>query len=67
MIKQRLRLLDTEAIALHYQVAPGTIRRWASEDHWHRYGTRRHRLWSMTDAQQSWTRRNTPNEDQTCA
>lgn len=56
-MKPRLRLLDTEAIALHYKVAPGSIRRWASEDGWHRYGTRRHRLWSLADAQASYERR----------
>lgn len=67
MIKPRLRLLDTEAIAHHFHVAPGTIRRWASEDQWHRYGTRRNRLWSLADAQRSWERRNTSNEDTTCA
>jgi 23S rRNA G2445 N2-methylase RlmL len=57
MMKPRLRLLDTEALALHHKVAPGTIRRWASEDGWHRYGTRRHRLWSMADAQASQDKR----------
>lgn len=60
MLKPRLRLLDTEALAFHHQVAPGTIRRWASEDRWHPYGTRRHRLWSMADAEASATRRKTP-------
>ncbi|MBW0088251.1 hypothetical protein I4I73_03350 [Pseudonocardia sp. KRD-184] len=53
MNKPRLCLLDTEAIAFHYSVAPGTVRRWASEEGWHRYGTRRHRLWSLAQAQQS--------------
>lgn len=43
-------LTDTEALAVHHGVAPGTIRRWASEDGWRPYGTRRHRLWSMDDA-----------------
>jgi len=57
MIKSRLRLLDTEALALHHGVAPGSIRRWASEDGWHRYGTRRHRLWSMAEAHESAARR----------
>lgn len=57
MIKQRLRLLDTEAIAHHYGVATGTIRRWASEDGWHPYGTRRFRSWSLDDAQRSWEKR----------
>lgn len=67
MIKARLRLLDTEALAHHHGVAPGTIRRWASEDRWHRYGTRRHRLWSMAEAGASWERRQPPIEGQTCA
>jgi hypothetical protein len=48
-----LILTDTEALAVHHGVAPGTIRRWASEDRWTPYGTRRHRLWSMDDAQAS--------------
>ncbi|HVM13622.1 MAG TPA: hypothetical protein VM287_04750 [Egibacteraceae bacterium] len=60
MTKPRLRLLDTEAIAYHFRVAPGTIRRWASEDHWHPYGTRRRRLWSLADAQASAERRHAP-------
>lgn len=46
-------LVDTEALAVHHGVAPGTIRRWASEDHWRPYGTRRYRLWSMDDAAES--------------
>lgn len=57
MTKPRLRLLDTEAIAVHYRVAPGTIRRWACQDRWRAYGTRRHRLWNLRDAQQSYERR----------
>lgn len=59
MIKPRLRLLDTEALALHHGVAPGTIRRWACEDRWHPYGTRRHRQWDMAAAQRSYERRHT--------
>jgi hypothetical protein len=57
VIKPRLRLLDTEALALHYGVAVGTIRRWASEDGWHGYGTRRHRQWDMAEARRSWEKR----------
>lgn len=67
MNKPRLRLVDTEALAVHYGVAPGTIRRWASEDRWHPYGTRRFRTWSMTDAQQSWETRNRPTQTRDCA
>jgi 23S rRNA G2445 N2-methylase RlmL len=67
VIKPRLRLLDTEALALHHKVAPGTIRRWASEDAWHRYGTRRHRLWSMAEAQRSARNRQPPNGGADCA
>lgn len=63
MIKPRLRLLDTEALALHHGVARGTIRRWASEDRWHPYGTRRHRLWSMDDARKSRQRRHQDDDD----
>lgn len=67
MNKPRLRLLDTEALALHHGVACGTIRRWAHEDGWHRYGTRRHRLWSMAEVQASAERRQPPNEGVSCA
>lgn len=67
MMKPRLRLVDTEALAHHHKVAPGTIRRWASEDGWHRYGTRHHRLWSMAEAAKSWERRQPPKEGATCA
>jgi 23S rRNA G2445 N2-methylase RlmL len=67
VIRPRLRLLDTEALAHHHKVAPGTIRRWASEDHWHPYGTRRFRLWSMADAQRSAEKRQPPNEGSDCA
>lgn len=54
------RLCDVEAIALHYGVAKGTIRRWASEDRWTPFGTRRRRLWSLRDAQKSFERRHPP-------
>lgn len=57
MIKPRLKLLDTEALAAWLHVAPGTIRRWASEDRWHPYGTRRYRLWSLRDAEASYNQR----------
>lgn len=67
MNKPRLRLLDTEALALHHGVATGTIRRWASEDGWHRYGTRRHRQWSMAEAHVSAERRQPPKEGAHCA
>lgn len=67
MIKRRLMLLDTEAIAGHYGVATGTIRRWASQDHWHPYGTRRYRQWSLWDAQDSYDRRHTDNDTAACA
>lgn len=62
MIKPRLRLLDTEAIAVHYKVSTGTIRRWACEDRWHRYGTRRQRLWNLTEAQRSWEKRHAQDQ-----
>ena len=51
MIEQKLRLLDTEAIAVHYGVAPGTVRSWASRYRWSAYGSVRNRLWSLTEAQ----------------
>lgn len=67
MIKQRLRLLDTEAIAMHYGVAPGTIRRWAHDGHWTPYGTRRHRLWNLTEIE-AWRQNQHSQKDQgTCA
>lgn len=66
MIKQRLRLLDTAALANHYHVAPGTIRRWACEDHWASYGTRRTRQWNMIEVQASYDRRHA-TESETCA
>jgi uncharacterized protein YjcR len=67
VIKPRLRLLDTEALAHHHHVAPGTIRRWAHEDGWHPYGTRRFRLWSMAEAKASAEKRQPPNEGSDCA
>lgn len=57
VIKPRLRLVDTEALAVHFKVAPGTIRRWASQDRWHPYGTRAGRLWNITSAQRSYDKR----------
>ena len=50
-------LLDVEAIARHYKVAAGSVRRWASEDRWKPYGTRHRRLWDLNDAQVSYERR----------
>lgn len=67
MTTPRIRLVDTEALAHHYGVAVGTIRRWASEDRWHPYGTRRSRKWSLADAQESWAARNTPESTRDCA
>lgn len=66
MIKQRLRPLDTAALALHYHVAQGTIRRWACEDHWTPYGGRRTRQWNMIEVQASYDRRHAC-EQQACA
>lgn len=63
MMTQSLLLLDTEAIAWHYAVAPGTIRYWASQDHWHTYGTRRHRLWNLRQAQTSYEQRHPEKQD----
>lgn len=50
-------LLDTQAIAVHYRVARGTVGRWASEDRWVKYGTRRRRLFDLREAQASYDRR----------
>jgi hypothetical protein len=55
MTKARLRLLDTEAIAWHYGVAPGTVRRWACQAKWRPYGSRKHRLWNLTEVD-AWKR-----------
>lgn len=54
MIKPRKRLLDTEAVAEFYGVKPGTVRSWASRYGWTPYGTRRHRLWDLNEAQASY-------------
>lgn len=61
MTKPRVRLVDTQAIACHYGVAEGTVRRWASEDRWHRWGSRRHRQWNLADAQRSYDKRHPPD------
>ncbi len=53
MVKQRLRLVDFEALSFHYQVPQSTLRRWAVEDGWHKYGQPRARLWSMLEVQAS--------------
>jgi hypothetical protein len=63
MIKQRAVLLDTAAVAVHYGVAVGTVRYWASVDHWHPYGSRRKRQWNLWDAQASYERRHTESDD----
>lgn len=64
MIKQRKILVDTGAMAARFEVAPGTVRYWASQDHWTPYGTRRHRLWNLADAQASYDRRHPGDEDE---
>ena len=50
-------MCDVEAIATHYRVARGTVRRWASEDRWVPYGTRRYRRWDLREAEASFTAR----------
>lgn len=62
MITKTPKLVDTEAIACHYGVARGTIRRWASQDRWHPYGTRRHRFWNLHEAQRSYQKRHPDTE-----
>lgn len=57
MTSPRIRLADTASLARHYGVAIGTIHRWAHEDGWVKYGTRRARLWNMAEAQTSYERR----------
>jgi hypothetical protein len=62
VIKSRKILLDTEALAVRFRVAPGTVRYWASMDEWTAYGTRRHRLWNLAEAQASYDKRH-PEEE----
>ena len=50
-------LLDTQAIAVHYRVPRGTVGRWAHEDRWVKYGTRRRRLFDLREVQVSYDRR----------
>ncbi|WP_116042306.1 hypothetical protein [Amycolatopsis palatopharyngis] len=64
MIKPRLRLADTAAIASLFRVAPGTVRYWASVDRWTPYGTRRHRQWNLLEAQASYDQRHTQEAKQ---
>lgn len=67
MIKQRKRPLDIQALALHYQVPQGTLRRWAHEDGWTPIGTRRTRQWDMNEVQASYDRRRHARVDAACA
>jgi hypothetical protein len=57
------KLLDVEAIARHYGVARGTVGRWACEDRWVKYGTRRRRLYDLAEVQESFERRHPDSED----
>jgi len=66
MIKQRKRLAPTASVAYLFDVAVGTVRRWASEDGWTPYGTRRHRVWDLNQAQASHDRRHPPVENPAC-
>lgn len=50
-------LVTTSDLATLLHVATGTVRRWASEDRWTPYGTRRNRLWDYNEAQESHDRR----------
>lgn len=59
MIKPRKRLVDTEAVAAHYRVAPGTVRSWASRYGWTPYGTRRARLWDLNQIQKTFDEQET--------
>lgn len=54
-------LATVAEIAVHYRVAPGTVRWWAHKDGWTAYGTRRHRRWDLRQAQESWSKRNVPH------
>ena len=65
MIKQRKRLAPTASVAYLFDVAVGSVRRWASEDGWTPYGTRRHRLWDLNQAQASYDRRH-PKPEPAC-
>ncbi|MDX8050416.1 hypothetical protein SK571_13575 [Lentzea sp. BCCO 10_0798] len=61
MIKQRKRLADTEAVASFYDVAPGTVRSWASRYNWTPYGGRRARQWDLIEIEQKFREREMEN------
>jgi uncharacterized protein YjcR len=67
VIKPRHRWLDTEALALHYGVPQGTLRRWAHEDGWTPHGGRRTRQWDMDQVQASYDRRRHATGQAACA
>jgi hypothetical protein len=52
-----LILVTTSDAAVLFQVPTGTLHRWAHEDVWTRYGTRRTRAWNIDDVQASHDRR----------
>jgi len=59
-VTDRLVLLDTEALAFHFKVPAATLRYWAAQDGWVKYGTRRTRQWNMVDVEASFIRRRHP-------
>ncbi|WP_027930715.1 hypothetical protein [Amycolatopsis thermoflava] len=56
----RLVLLDTEALSFHYSVPAATLRYWAMQDGWTKYGTRRTRQWNLDEVEASFVRRRAP-------
>lgn len=50
-------LMSTADVAHLLRIPIGTLHRWAHEDSWERYGTRRRRLWDIDVAQASHDRR----------
>lgn len=55
--------VSTSDLALHFTLPVGTIRRWACVDGWRPHGTRRHRYWSIADAQASYDRHRMQHAD----
>lgn len=56
----RLVLLDTEALSVHFDVPAATLRYWAAQDGWAKYGTRRTRRWNYDEVEAAFARRRDP-------
>lgn len=55
-------LLSVAEAAQLFHVPVGTLRRWAHEDGWERYGGERSRHWRLEQVQASYERRRAENE-----